>query len=669
METLNPQQQEIVQHHTGPALVIAGAGSGKTRVITHRVAHLIQSGVDPSSIMMLTFTNKAAKEMADRVGQTVQVKNVQKAIIHGTFHSVANRFLRRYAALIRYENNFTILDDSDDRDLLKAAMAEAIGKADKNFPKAAVLQNMFSLAFNTNCDAHTVRSAEYSKRHFDLEALIDSNYYYLDQYAPEILKVFHTYRRKKRRNQAMSFDDLLENWLELLMHHRANLNWVKQVQHILVDEYQDTNKVQASILDQMAAEHRNLMVVGDDAQSIYSWRGANFRNILDFPNQYNAATFRLEQNYRSTPDILELANNSINFNSEQFEKELYTRRPNLEKPVLYKLFDPNAEAEIVVERILKLQDEDVSLNEMAVLYRSHVQAATLQVVLTQRGIPFLIRSGVKFFDQAHMKDIVSFLKVVFNPLDEIAWMRLLKMLPGIGNTTSQKIFNVFVEQQSVRLTADNEALQKRIPKKARAQWDRMLGCFKEMLREDITPSEMVAVVFREFYRDYMMLSFENPIQREADIHYLQEFAEKYKTLDRLLNELSLVGASVIKDHEADNYQEDEYLTLTTIHQAKGLEWDAVFLIGLTESQFPNQRCVYPEALLEEERRLFYVAITRARKYLSLTAPLITSSFGNNEMSGRSRFVEELPEDLLNVISASYDDYESYYMPRNSRMIF
>ncbi|MBF0286199.1 MAG: ATP-dependent helicase [SAR324 cluster bacterium] len=666
MEVLNSAQQNIVSHYHGPALVIAGAGSGKTRVITHRVAELIRSGIDPSTIMLLTFTNKAAKEMANRVAQATNQQKIEHAMIHGTFHSVANRFLRRHAKLLLYENNFSILDSSDSRDLLKAAVAESIGKPSKNFPKAAVLQNIFSLAFNQNCDVATLERTEYLQRYFDLELLVEQQYPHFYPLIPEIRMIHASYRHKKRRNNALDFDDLLENWLDLLLKKQKSLPWVEQIQFILVDEYQDTNKVQASILDRLAQEHKNLMVVGDDAQSIYSWRGANFKNILDFPVRYNAAVYRLEQNYRSTPDILALANSSINQNKEQFQKELYSLLPNLERPALYRLYDLESEAEIVVGRILELKDQNISLNEMSVLYRNHVQSATLQVALTQRGIPYIVRSGVQFFEQAHMKDIVSFLKIIFNPLDEIAWMRVLKLIPGVGNTTAQKIFHVFLEQKAVRLTFDNVELQKKIPKKAKVAWEQLLICFKRLLEEGTTPSQMVAIVYQMIYRDYLFVSYENAVQREADIAYLEEFAGKYKSLERLLNELSLVGTTAIKDYEAERFQEDECLTLTTIHQAKGLEWNVVFVIGLTEGQFPHQRCLEPPSRLEEERRLFYVAMTRARRYLTLTAPIVSSSFGANTLSSRSRFIEECPQTLMSCVTTpgtedmSYSNYKARF---------
>ena len=302
LDSLNEAQCQIVLHEQGPALVIAGAGSGKTRVITHRVGQLLRNGVPANSILLLTFTNKAANEMAHRASHFMPEQDRGPRLLHGTFHSVASRFLRRYAAQVQYEHNFSILDSGDSQDLLKAALAEVMGKPSKHFPNASVLGNVFSNAFNTTCEAVLLEQRPYIERDFGLEAyLLRSPYAYLEQHLESMLQILKCYRTKKRRNQVMDFDDLLENWLDLLRQHHDKLPLCQQIQHLLVDEYQDTNRVQAQILDYLSRPHRNLMVVGDDAQSIYSWRGANFRNILDFPEYYQAKVYRLEQNYRSTP--------------------------------------------------------------------------------------------------------------------------------------------------------------------------------------------------------------------------------------------------------------------------------------------------------------------------------------------------------------------------------
>ena len=653
--SLNPVQRKIVEHKTGPALVIAGAGSGKTRVITHRVAQLIHSGIPASSILLLTFTNKAANEMAQRVGRALKNSTEQQKIIHGTFHSVGSRFLRRNAKLLNYNNNFSILDSSDSRDLIKASLAETVGKPGKYFPKAAVLQNMFSLAFNRFCTQKMILDQPYHERSFHLEQLISADFPNFEENTETILNILAAYRHKKKRGQVMDFDDLLENWLELLLRHGEGLPLCQQIQYILVDEYQDTNQVQANILYRLSRPHKNLMVVGDDAQSIYSWRGADFGNMLEFPERYQAVTYNMEENYRSSPEILDAANRSINYNTRQFEKNLFSSLAEGEKPLVHYVWAAQDEAELVLENILSFREKDIPLNEMSVLYRNHVQSAALQVVLTHAGIPFVVHSGVKFFEQAHIKDVTAFLKVLFNPLDEIAWMRLLRLLPGIGNTTAHQIFRVFQSQQAVRLTKDNVELQKLIPKKALESWNVLLEIFQQMLEENVTPSHMIGLLYKSYYREVLFSSFENAPQRETDIRYLEEFAGNYNKLEAFLNELSLVGSSIITDHEAEQQDNQDTLTLTTIHQAKGLEWKVVFIIGLTEGLFPHQRSLGTEEQIEEERRLFYVAMTRAKRHLLITAPVVSSGYSGG-ISKRSRFINELAEETINTEIHTRDEY-------------
>jgi DNA helicase-2/ATP-dependent DNA helicase PcrA len=632
MSKLNAQQERIVAHLEGPALVIAGAGSGKTRVITHRVARLIETGVPPGAILMVTFTNKAAEEMRLRVEALLGGRDRTKGLVAGTFHSVANRFLRRYGTLVGYQPNFTILDDTDSRDLIKSAVAECVGKTDRKFPTAAVVQNAISMAFNRN---------------LELSALLAREYPWLEEFLPELEAIGGVYRRKKKANNAMDFDDLLDNWHLLLSSH-TELEMANRLRYLLVDEYQDTNHIQAEVLALLARKHGNLMVVGDDAQSIYGWRGANFENILSFPERFGGVIYRLEENYRSTPDILALANASINHNTAQFEKHLQAVRPPLERPQVTHLRDEYEEADHVVERVLEYRERDIPLSGMGVLYRSHMQSAALQMRLTQAGIPYTVRSGVKFFEQAHVKDVVAFLKVIFNPLDEIAWLRILKLLPGIGNTTAQKIYAVFTAQRAVRLSQDNAALARAVPAKAREAWGELAATFKLLLAEGIGPAEMILQVTRGFYHATLYSVFDNPREREADLAYLAEFAGKYGTVERFLSQLALVGGTVIKDYEESQEEDPEFLTLTTIHQAKGLEWEVVFLIGLADGRFPHARCLEPIERLEEERRLFYVAATRCKRYLELSVPLVTYTAGRPEICRPSRFVEELPAEVMAV---------------------
>ena len=668
IESLNLVQRKIVEHNSGPALVVAGAGSGKTRVITHRVAKLINSDIPASSILLLTFTNKAANEIAQRVESALEKVSEKQKIFHGTFHSIGSKFLRKSAKIMNYENNFSILDSSDSRDLIKASLAQIIGKPSKYFPKAAVLQNLFSLAFNRFCTKKMILDIPYGERNFQLDRLLSTDYPHLSDNLETILKIQKAYRLKKKLGQVMDFDDLLENWLELLLRHGQSLSLCKQIQYILVDEYQDTNQVQANILYALSSPQKNLMVVGDDAQSIYSWRGADFGNMLDFPKKYKAVTYHMEENYRSTPEILETANSSINHNTHQFKKKLFSTLSKGEKPSVHHVWSPQDEAELVLKNILNYRDQGISLNQMSVLYRNHVQSAVLQVVLTHADIPFVVFSGVKFFEQAHIKDINSFLKVLFNPLDEISWIRLLCLIPGIGNTIAQKIFSIFQSEKAVRLTRDNIKLNKLIPKKASESWNLILEIFQEMLTEDQSPSKMIGVLYTKFYRNILLNSFENAIQREADIRYLEEFAGNYENLEAFLNELSLVGSSILTENEAEKNRENDILTLTTIHQAKGLEWDLVFIIGLTEGLFPHQRSFDTDDQIEEERRLFYVAMTRAKNHLLITAPVVSSSYSKG-MNTRSRFIKELPEETITTEIHTHEEFSNSFQSQTTQFYF
>lgn len=639
MDVLNPQQQTIVEHTEGPALVIAGAGSGKTRVITTRVARLIEKGVPPSAILMVTFTNKAAEEMLRRVEGQLGGEGISSKVISGTFHSIANRFLRRYAPLVQFKPNFTIFDQTDSRDLIKASISACVPKSDRRFPTASVVQNAISMAFNKGVE---------------LQDYLSMDLPWLEEFGGELGAIENTYRQKKRSNNGMDFDDLLDNWHLLLSTH-PQIELAQQIRFVLVDEYQDTNLIQTQILEKLSASHKNLMVVGDDAQSIYGWRGANFENILSFPDRFQAKVFRLEENYRSTPNILGLANASINHNTAQFTKALRANRPEGEKPSVSFVPDTFAEADKVVEKLFQYKDRDIPFREMGVLYRNHAQSATLQMRLTEQGIPFVVRSGVKFFEAAHIKDVVAFLKVVFNPLDEIAWLRILKMLPGVGNSTAAKIIGVFQAQQSVRLSAENDALNKMIPKKALEAWKTLSETFKELLTEDIKPAEMIEKVRLGFYHDILFSIFDNPTERETDLKYLIEFSSRYGSLERFLGQLALVGATMIKDYEVEESEEEDLLTLSSIHQAKGLEWDVVFILGLAEGKFPHAKSLEPEEKLEEERRLFYVALTRCRRFLELFVPIVSWMGGTPQICRPSRFVGELPEEMIEISRSSEVD--------------
>ena len=426
---LNEQQFAAVTALPGPALVIAGAGSGKTRTLTYRVAYLLEQGIPPEQILLLTFTNKAAGEMMHRVSDLLG--HELRSLWGGTFHSIGSRVLRTHAEILGYQRDFTILDRDDARDLIKACVTDAkIETKGTNFPKPDVLNEIFSLAGNT---------------HLTTDELVEGKFSYFEPFAQQIAELQKLYVARKRATNGMDFDDLLALWLRLLQDHAdVREMYQRRFQFILVDEYQDTNKLQSDLIDLLAARHRNVMVVGDDAQSIYAWRGANFANILEFPKRYpGAKVFKIETNYRSTPEILAVANAAITANVNQFAKELAPARKSGLKPALVACTDAGQQAAFIAKRALEINEEGTRLSQIAVLYRSHFHALELQLELTRRQIPFSITSGIRFFEQAHIKDATAYLKFAVNPQDEISFKRLTQLLPGIAGKGADKLWQSF----------------------------------------------------------------------------------------------------------------------------------------------------------------------------------------------------------------------------------
>jgi DNA helicase-2/ATP-dependent DNA helicase PcrA len=653
---LNPQQLAAVTAPPGPALVIAGAGSGKTRTLTYRVAYLLEQGIPADRILLLTFTNKAAGEMMRRVSDLLG--HELRSLWGGTFHSIGARILRTHADLLGYQKDFTILDRDDAQDLIKACMADVqIDKKDKHFPKPAVLNEIFSLTANT---------------HKTTEELVDGQFSYFSQFAAQIADLAKRYTARKRSTNAMDFDDLLALWLKLLQDNaEVREHYQRRFQFILVDEYQDTNKLQSDLIDLLAAKHHNVTVVGDDAQSIYAWRGANFANILEFPKRYpGARVFKIETNYRSTPEILNVANAAIAANVNQFAKELAPARKSGVKPALVACQDAGQQAAFIAQRALELRDEGVSLNNVAVLYRSHFHALELQLELTRQQIPFSITSGIRFFEQAHIKDATAYLKFVANPRDEISFKRLVQLLPGIAAKGADKLFHLFQSSSrgneaqisignqsepphvgSYKITTALQACSKFVPKKTAVAWTQFVATISQLEAESTRQSaaKMLRLVMDASYDDYLKETYDNYERRLDEIQQLAEFAFQFGTVEEFLTQLALLTNVEAED---DNAAKDdvEKLKLSTIHQAKGLEFDAVFVIMLCDGMFPSTRSMESNEGEEEERRLFYVAITRAKSELYITYPLIRGGFGNtgsDAFQSPSRFLSEIPKGLLN----------------------
>lgn len=672
-EELNSEQLEVVQAGEGPLLVIAGAGSGKTRALTYRVSRLIEDGVDPSEILLLTFTNKAAREMLSRVEELVTIDT--RRIWGGTFHSTGNRLLRRYAEPLGYRSNFTILDAEDAKETMESAVSSlGIKTLERRFPKGDVLLDIYSFVINTRTP---------------LELHLEQNFPHFALYKEEMVNVFRRYKERKREANAMDFDDLLINWKVLLDDHPdASASLKRQFRYLLVDEYQDTNKLQADIVDAMAEVRKNVMVVGDDAQSIYSFRGASFENILTFPLRFpEAQIYKLETNYRSTRQILQLANHSIANNRYQFKKELHAVRGDGPDPAVVGVDDVFEQASFVAQRILELRDEGESLSDIAVLYRSHYQSLELQMELARRLIPYEIRSGVRFFEQAHIKDVISYLKIVTNSRDELAWKRVLKLYPKIGEKTAAEIWS--------RISASTnplDAFLRGVETSARgaAGSVKSLGNILGLISSDSmlrNPAESIGLIVEKTYADYARAKFANSQARLDDLEQLSQYALRYEDVDTFLNEVALANPIAGEDVAVVG-PEDEKIVLSSVHQAKGLEWRAVFVIWLADGRFPSQRALrvpggivkvdrakihpaFEVALIEgespsgdeprpdatgeieimipgeeEERRLFYVAVTRAKQELYLVFPVMARDRGGMDvLMEPSRFVRELPGDV------------------------
>jgi DNA helicase-2/ATP-dependent DNA helicase PcrA len=667
---LNEQQLAAVTATPGPLLVIAGAGSGKTRTLTYRVAYLLENGIDPRNILLLTFTNKAARQMLDRVANLLPVD--ASGLWGGTFHSIGNRMLRRHGSALGYSSGFTIMDREDQKDLIDTVVAAAgINPKEIRFPKGDVLAEIFSFVINTETP---------------IDALLAEKFPYFLPLLEQITDVHARYEKKKKKTNSMDFDDLLEKTLRMLKEHEHIADFYRrQFQFILVDEYQDTNKIQADFIDTLAAEHRNVMVVGDDAQSIYSWRGANFKNILAFPERYpDAQVFKIELNYRSVPEILHVANAAIAANVKQFRKELAATRPsNAFRPAVVGLNDGSEQARFIAQRILELRDEGIALDDIAVLYRAHYHAIELQLELSRRGIPYLITSGVRFFEQAHVKDVTSFVRFVANPRDEVAFKRMVKLLPGIGNKSADNYWRVWEaslgETSPVAGVGDpgqnGEAagsaettptpagitdpgysgvnfgeLLRAIPvgAKSRKSWEQLAHTLDEIAPggQLNPPSEMITSIVEAIYDDYAKANFTNYELRREDLNQLAAFARQFKDVNEFLSQLALIS-NIDAEPALDQSTDTEAVNLSSVHQAKGLEYHTVFVIWLTDGMFPSTRSLETRDAIEEERRLFYVAITRARDELYLTFPHMRLSGGFGDIFQRpSRFLKEIPTQLI-----------------------
>lgn len=640
---LNESQHAAVTSAPGQALVIAGAGSGKTRTLTYRVAYLLDNGIAPENILLLTFTNKAAREMLERVQSLVPVET--KRLWGGTFHSVGNRLLRHHAEALGWRQGFSIMDREDQKDLLESVIGgAAIDTGSFRFPKAEVLADMFSLAENI-C--------------VPLQEIIDTRYPYFDRVSEPIHRVHQMYREKKQSTNSLDFDDLLVLPVQLLRENEDILkSYQRQFQFVLVDEYQDTNQLQCELVDLLVGEGGNLMVVGDDAQSIYSWRGADVGNILNFAARYpKAQTYKIETNYRSVPEVLSLANAAIEANRAQIRKNLVAAREGKGLlPALVAVDTPSAQGAFVAQRILELQDEGIEFSEMAVIYRAHFHSLEVQMELTSRGIPFQITSGLRFFEQAHVKDVAAFMKFAVNRQDEVSFMRMVRLLPGVGTASATKLWSEWLRCEGSRegpmsTKFTSHLLGFKVPKKAQKTWEQFAYTLDELMDAKglpVPPAMMIHSIVEGVYADYMKAKFKNYDQRNDDLERLSDYSSRFTDISEFLSQLALLSG-VDTDETPTAPQDKDAVTLTTGHQAKGLEWKVVFAIWMADGMFPNRRVLDEggESGIEEERRLFYVTVTRAKDELYLIYPLIYHQARDGDILQKpSRFIEDVPAELM-----------------------
>ncbi len=640
---LNSDQFRAVTAPFGPALVLAGAGSGKTRTLTYRVAYLLSQGVSPEEILLLTFTNKASKQMLGRVEELTGVNSHR--FLGGTFHHVGGQVLRLFGDSIGLPRNFTILDDADS----DALLSEVIRDLDPGFfkskenPKAKPIKGIISFSRNVMVPVEEVAKGRYPSNS-ELLAKIDS--------------FMRDYQDTKIRRGLADYDDLLVLWLQVLETNKEAARYYQErFSHILVDEYQDVNSLQSKIVDKIASNHQ-IMAVGDDAQCIYTWRGADIDQILGFPERHpGTKIFKIETNYRSSPEILKFANGILENRktSENFTKTLKPSQPHQDLPVVVPTIDGYQQSNFVLSKVEQFVDNGICLHDIAILYRAHYHAMELQIELSRRDIPFVITSGLKFFEQAHVKDLVAQLRFVVNPKDSTAFYRFACLLPKVGEKTAAKLLSIaekIVGEQEIKITAAlaHPDLVKKVPADAKEDWAGLVETLRSVaeLTATATPSKVVDEAINGWYQEYLHATYENWPRREEDLESLVDFAGKYDNLAEMLSQLILLssesGDRVVRPGES-------CLRLSTIHQSKGLEFQHVFIIGLADGLFPNKRAIDGEGDLEEERRLFYVASTRAERSLHLVFPMLSSQNGTQIRLMQSRFLKELPQtgyELYNV---------------------
>ena len=648
---LNPEQLEAATAGEGPILVLAAAGTGKTRTLVHRVAYLVEKGVDPSRILLLTFTNRAAKEMLERAERLVD--GIAGSIWSGTFHSICARFLRRWGNAIGYQRSFTIIDEEDQRKILGEIIKAEI-KNTKDFPKREVVAKMISEAANEMVPVEKIAQRSLSRT--------------AGYRVEEIVRIAEKYVERKKALNAMDFDDLLVNGLKLISENERIRAMIQDhFLYVLVDEYQDTNSLQALFTDYIAGKHRNIMAVGDDFQCIYTWRGAKLENIMEFPSRWpGCRTIKLERNYRSTPQVLALANTVMKDAPNQFEKTLRPTRPGdtAPKPCLYSVHNAKSQANEIVAKIREAVSLGFNYGDIAVIYRSHYHSIDIEKTIHLENIPYRLTSGTGFFEKEHVKDVLAYLRLIVNPRDELSFMRFIQLLPGVGISSAKKMFEKLGGSFAPGEAPDRAKLAALLGAKTKTVWPGLEACFARTTEHMYSCENglLVTDFIDSFYKKYIEDHWESS-DAEERLAEAMELAndladEEMGSLENYLENAALMTNLDLKKNAGNNNS----VTLSTIHQAKGMEWPVVIIPWLSDTMFPNPKA-FEDGREDEERRLFYVAVTRAKDMLVLYSPRNRRTPEGTEYHvSKSVFVNAIPPELIAqaFIKAPQSAYSSPY---------
>lgn len=625
MSALNSDQQAAVMHDKGPLMVLAGAGSGKTKTLVFRVARLIHDGIDPKQILLLTFTRKASNEMLKRAADILDTRC--QNVAGGTFHSFSNYLLHQYAAYIQYPTGFTIMDRSDSEQLMGFIRKDgAYQTSDKRFPKKNTLLDIHSKSMNLN---------------LTIEQVVRMFFPHFDRYVDQMTDISTQYHIRKKALSVMDYDDLLIKLVQLLSQHSDVRDAIcSRYRYILVDEFQDTNHVQLNLVKQLCTHHQNIMVVGDDAQSIYSFRGADVTNMINFEDHFNDVTvIQLNTNYRSVQAILDISNAVINESTCMFSKALQAVRNDRRLPIYIELFDAYEQAEFIVQRILEFRELGIDLQDMAVLFRSSAHSNELEVELQRSNLPFKKFGGFKFTETAHIKDVLAYVRIMVNRHDQLSWLRVLQQYDGVGPVMAKKIMDTVLRASRSLLAINGQPFVKNV-----SLQDDLYELFHLIeTGSDGTPAEVLARVV-DYYRPMLRSQYDDHPKREQDLDALIAIGERFSSLSQLIDDFTLEPPEVSQVGGESISQDDECLTLSTIHSAKGLEWTVVFILSLVDGYLPSVRSLMDPQQIEEERRLLYVAITRAKSEVYLLKPTVeaprhySSIGGGMGVSKRCRFL-------------------------------